>query len=342
VEPALKRLDLETLPKTELHLHLEGAIPPDVLLELVHKYGGADEAPDPSRLAERLTYRDFPHFLDTWRWMCRFVREYDDFTRMAHGVAESLAAQHVRYAELHFSPPDFLGHGLTIAGIATAVRAGLDQAGGLEVALIMDLCRQYGPEKGHRWLAELAEVAGEAGVVGVGLGGPEHLAPAGPYAEVFRDAKSRGLRRVAHAGEAAGPESIWAALDVLGAERIGHGTLAIMDDDLVRHLRETGIPLEVCPTSNACTGVVAGIERHPVRRLFDAGVRFTLSSDDPTFFGTNIVSEYRLLRETFDFSDEELARVARTGFEVAFLPDARRAALLRDFDEHCARELAGK
>lgn len=335
----MKRLDLETLPKTELHLHLEGATPPDVLLELVHKYGGTHEARDHAHLAERLTYRDFPHFLDTWRWMCRFVREYEDFTRMAHGVAKNLAAQHVRYAELHFSPPDFLGHGMSVAGIARAVRAGLDQAGEPEVALIMDLCRQYGPGNGHRWLAELAEVADEAGVVGVGLGGPEHLAPAGPYAEVFRAAKSHGLHRVAHAGEAAGPESIWAALDALGAERIGHGTLAILDDDLVRHLRDTGIPLEVCPTSNVCTGVVPAVEQHPVRRLFDAGVRVTLSSDDPTFFGTNIVSEYRLLRETFAFSDWELARVARNGFEVAFLPEARRAALLRDFDEHCASEL---
>ncbi|MET0648964.1 MAG: adenosine deaminase [Pyrinomonadaceae bacterium] len=336
----MKRLNLETLPKTELHLHLEGAIPADVLLELVHKYGGAEEAPDKGRLAERLTYRDFPHFLDTWRWMCRFVREYEDFTRMAYGVAKNLAAQHVRYAELHFSPPDFLGHGLSVAGIAKAVRAGLDQAGGLEVSLIMDLCRQYGPERGRRWLGEVVEVADEAGIVGVGLGGPEHLAPAGPYSEVFRLAESHGLHRVAHAGEAAGPESIWAALNELGAERIGHGTLAVMDEELMRHLRDTGIPLETCPTSNVCTGVVEGIERHPVRRLFDAGVRITLSSDDPTFFGTNIVSEYQLLREHFGFSDEELARVARNGFEVAFLPEERRAALLRGFDEYCAKELA--
>ncbi len=335
----MKRLNLETLPKTELHLHLEGAIPPDVLLELVHKYGGADETPDQARLAERLTYRDFPHFLDTWRWMCRFVREYEDFTRMAYGVGKNLAAQHVRYAELHFSPPDFLGHGLSVAGIAKAVREGLNQAGGLEVSLIMDLCRQYGPELGRRWLAEVIEVADEAGIVGVGLGGPEHLAPAGPYSEVFRVAESSGLHRVAHAGEAAGPESIWAALDALGAERIGHGTLAVMDEDLLRHLRETGIPLEVCPTSNVCTGVVPGIERHPVRRLFDAGVRITLSSDDPTFFGTNIISEYELLRDYFGFSDEELARVARNGFEVAFVNEERRATLLRSFDEHCAAEL---
>jgi adenosine deaminase len=336
----LKRLNLEILPKTELHLHLEGAIPADVLLELIRKYDGASEAPDMARLAERLTYRDFPHFLDTWRWMCRFVRENEDFTQIAYGVARELVARNVRYAELHFSPPDFLCHGLSVSGIAKAVRAGLDAAGEPEVGLIIDLCRQYGPEQGRRWLSEVVEVADEAGIVGIGLGGPEHLAPAEPYAEVFRIAESHGLRRVAHAGEAAGPESIWAALNALGAERIGHGTRAVMDQDLMRHLRDTGIPLEVCPTSNVCTGVVQGIENHPVRQLFDFGIRITLSSDDPTFFGTNIVSEYQLLRDRFGFSDDDLARVARNGFEVAFLSEERRAALLRDFDEHYANEQA--
>jgi len=336
----LKRLNLETLPKTELHLHLEGAIPVDVLLELIHKYEGTSETPNRTRLVERLTYRDFSHFLDTWRWMCRFVREAEDFTRIADGVAKELAAQNVRYAELHFSPPDFLRHGLSIASIAKAVRAGLNTVDGLEIALIMDLCRQYGPEQGRRWLAEVVEVAEEAGIIGIGLGGPEHLAPAEPYREVFRLAESHGLHRVAHAGEAAGPESIWSALNALGVERIGHGTRAILDRDLMSYLCDTGIPLEVCPTSNVCTGVVPGIEHHPVRQLFDAGVRITLSSDDPTFFGTDIISEYILLRDRFGFSDDDLVHVARNGFEVAFMSEERRAALLRDFDAYCESEQA--
>ena len=333
-------LDLQTLPKTELHLHLEGAIPSEVLLGLIHKYNGAAETPDLACLNARLRYRDFQHFLDTWQWMCTFVREYEDFTQIAHGVAKALAAQHVRYAELHISPPDFLGHGLSISGICKAVRAGLDLAGEPEVALITDLCRTYGPERGRCWLDEIIEVAAEAGIVGIGLGGPEHLAPAPPYADVFRHAALHGLRLVAHAGEAAGPESIWAALNSLGAERIGHGTLAVLDVDLMNHLREGGIPIEVCPTSNVCTGVVDGIERHPIRNMFTFGIRVTLSSDDPTFFGTDIVSEYQILRDCFGFSDREIMRVARTGFEVAFLSDRRRAELLRDFDDYCANDPA--
>lgn len=329
----MKRLNLRTLPKTELHLHLEGAIPAAVLLDLIRKYDGASETPDVARLAERLIYRDFPHFLDTWRWMCGFVRENADFTLISYEVAKGLAEKNVRYAELHFSPPDFLQHGMNISSIAKAVRAGLDAAGEPEVALIIDLCRQYGPEKGLRWLAEVVEIAEEVGIVGIGLGGPEHLSPAEQYAEVFRVAENHGLRRVAHAGEAAGPESIWAALNALGAERIGHGTTAVMDQHLMRHLRATGIPIEVCPKSNVCTGVVERIEHHPVRQLFDFGVGITLSSDDPTFFGTDIVSEYQLLRDALQFSDADLARIARNGFEMAFISPERRVELLRDFDQ---------
>jgi adenosine deaminase len=334
----LKRLNLHTLPKTELHLHLEGAVPADVLLELIRKYHGTNETPDRARLAQRLIYRDFPHFLDTWRWMCGFVREPDDFTLIAKEVARGLAAQNVRYAELHFSPPDFLHHGLSISSIANAVRAGLTSAGKPEVSLIIDLCRQYGPEKGFTWLGEVVEISREAGIVGIGLGGPEHLSPAEPYAEVFRAAESHGLRRVVHAGEAAGPESIWAALNSLGAERIGHGTRAVFDRELMSRLRDTGVPIEVCPKSNVCTGVVDRIENHPVRQLFDFGVRVTLSSDDPTFFGTDIVSEYQLLRDRLGFSDSDLGRIARNGFEMAFVSQDRRAELLRDFDEWYAAE----
>jgi adenosine deaminase len=305
-----------------------------VLLELIHKYEGPNEIANLSHLAARLTYRDFPHFLDTWRWMCGFVREAADFTRIAQGVAKQLRAQNVLYAECHFSPPDFFRHGLTISEIAMAVREGLDSVAEPKVALIFDLCRQYGPAHGLRCLAEVIEIADAAGIVGVGLGGPEHLASAAPYAEVFQVAGAHGLRRVAHAGEAAGPESIWAALEVLGAERIGHGTNAVLDHDLMCHLRDNSIPLEVCPTSNVCTGVVPTLEQHPVRQLFDFGIPITLSSDDPTFFGTDTTGEYQLLRDRFGFSDDELARIARTGFEVSFTSSQTRTSLLSEFDEH--------
>lgn len=335
-------IDLVELPKTELHLHLEGAIPTSTLLALVRKYGTGTGIDGMAALLERLRFRDFAHFLETWMWMTDSVRELDDFELMAQGVAEGLAARGVVYAELHFSPPDFMRHGLTIAGIACAVRAGLEAAqAGPRVGLIADLCRQYGPEKGARWLDEAAEVAGPAGIVGIGLGGPEHLAPPEPYEAVFRRAAELGLRRVAHAGEAASSKSVWGALRELGAERIGHGVSSIEDPKLVRHLAEKQIPLEICLTSNLCTRVVASLEEHPIRSLFDAEVKITLSSDDPTFFGADIVDEYRLLRERCGFTDHELLRIARNGFEAAFLEESERRVQLASFDRWRSAQLMG-
>jgi adenosine deaminase len=326
-------MDLIALPKTELHLHLEGAIPERVFLSLIHKYGDADQVPDAVALEERLQYRDFAHFLASWIWMTGYLREAEDFTRVARAVAARLAAQGVRYAEVFYSPSLFLRHGLTVQGITTAVRAGFDSAeASPRIRLILDLSRNEGPELGLMCVEQAAEVATEADVVGLGLGGPELEFPPEPYAGVYRRAAQLGLHRVAHAGEAAGPESVWGALRALGAERIGHGVRSIEDPELVTHLCEQQIPLEVCPTSNLRTGVVASIDQHPIRRLFDAGVRITLSSDDPTFFGADILDEYRLLREVLEFSDRELLQIARTGFESAFVTDDERARLLAEHD----------
>lgn len=327
-------INLLDLPKTELHLHLEGAISPTTLLTLVNKYGTSKHIVEQEALAEQLRFRNFEQFLETWMWMTESVREPDDFILIAQGVAEHLATLGVVYAELHFSPPDFMRHGLDICSIATAVRTGLDSVeSGPRVGLIIDLCRQYGPEAGARWLEEAAEVSTQAGIIGVGLGGPEHLAPPEPYEGLFRRAAELGFRRVAHAGEAASSESVWGALRKLGAERIGHGVRSIEDEDLIKYLAKNQIPIEVCPTSNVCTRAVASLKDHPIRLLFDAGVKITLSSDDPTFFCANIVDEYNLLRERFGFTDQELLQIARNGFEEAFLEENERKKLLTNFDQ---------
>ncbi len=328
-------LNLRQLPKTELHLHLEGAIAFDTLLQLVRKYDGRN-CPSAGQLRQRLQYRDFEHFLRTWAWMTQHVRSEEDFEHIARGVAEALGEQGVLYAEVFFSPPDFFQHGLTIAGIARAIRRGLQRArANVEVRLICDLCRQHSVQLAAQWLEEVAAVRSEAGIVGIGLGGPEHLAPPQPYAAVYARAAELGLRRVAHAGEAAGPESVRGAVEALGVERIGHGVRAIEDPALVRELARRGVALEVCPTSNVRTGVVRSLAAHPIRALFDAGVPITLSSDDPTFFGADIVDEYESLRR-LGFSDAELLKITRCGFEVSFLAERERAVYLRRLDRFAA------
>jgi len=188
----------------------------------------------------------------------------------------------------------------------------------VRVRWIFDAVRQFGPERA-REVAELAAERVDRGVAAFGIGGSEGRGPALWFTEVFAFAKSAGLRLTAHAGETSGPESVWAALR-LGSERIGHGIAAARDPELIRHLRERDIPLEICITSNLATGVVRRLEDHPIRRLYDAGVPIVLNTDDPAMFGCTLVGEYQLAADRFGFSEAELRGLARNAFRYAFAP----------------------
>ena len=328
-------MDLLALPKTELHLHLEGAIPPEAYLELAHKYWGPEEIPDVERLRSELRHRDFPEFLRRWTRFTGLLREAEDLRRGAAAVARGLRAQGVRYAEVHLSSTDFARRGVPLLVAIPAARQGLDagSAGdGLRVALIIDLVRSTPIDQAIRTVEQAADLASECDVVAVGLGGDEAAYPPELYTSAYRRAAELGLRRTAHAGEAAGPASVWGALRDLGCERIGHGVRSAGDRGLVNHLCETGVPLEVCPTSNVHTGAVPAFERHPLAELLRSGVRVSLSSDDPTFFETDVLREYTRAREELGLSDAELVTIARTGFEVAFVSDDERAVMLAEFD----------
>jgi adenosine deaminase len=319
----------ESVPKVELHVHLEGAIPHDALWELLRKYGDRT-VPDRAALGDRFRYRDFPHFLETWVWKNGFIREVDDFTRIAREVARDLAAQGVRYAEAFYSPSDFASTGLTPQQITQAIRRGLSQVPAIDVALIADLVRNYGPDRGARTLAQLIEVK-DLGVIGIGIGGSEHTHPPGPFAAVYAEAQRHGLHTTAHAGEAAGPESVWSAIEHLGVERIGHATRAIEDPGLLEHLVSKGIGLELCPLSNVRTGVVTSIEAHPVRRFFEAGALVTINTDDPKMFGNSLAEEYDVLERVHGFSRDEIRDVILNGIRASWLPDARQASLMEEF-----------
>jgi adenosine deaminase len=319
----------DRLPKVELHLHLEGALPLPALWELACKYGGDPEVPDMQALEGRFAYRDFPHFLEVWHWKNRFIREYEDFTFLSEAVARDLAGQNIRYAEVFFSPTDFERVGLEVPRIAQAIRTGLDRVPAVTVALVADLVRDTGPVKAARTLAAVSEVRG-CGIIGIGIGGSEHAAPPGPFAAVYEEARRRGFHTSAHAGEAAGPESVWGALRALHAERIGHGTRAQEDEVLVDYLAENAIPLEMCPISNLRTGVVASIEEHPVRRFFDRGLRVTVNSDDPKMFGNSLAEEYRLLNGKLGFTMEEIRRLILNAVDSSWAAVERKEQLRRE------------
>ncbi len=257
----------DRVPKVELHLHLEGAIPLPAMWELIGKYGGDPSVPDFKTLQGRFEFRDFSHFIQVWVWHCGFLREYEDFSIIAEAVARSLAAQNVRYAESFYSPTDFRAHGLSVQGTTAAIRKGLDRVPEIQVALVADLVRDMGPERAARTLAEVNEVK-EMGVAGIGIGGSEQDFPPEPFEPVYQEARRLDLHTSAHAGEAAGAGSIWGAINSLRVERIGHGTRAEEDPSLLDYLARRGLPLEMCPLSNVRTGVVPSLLAHPIRRFF--------------------------------------------------------------------------
>jgi adenosine deaminase len=322
----------ERLPKVELHLHLEGAIPYDALWDLVQKYGGDASVVSPEMLSRRFEYRDFAHFIETWVWKNQFLREYEDFTFVAEAVARDLARQHIRYAEVFYSPPDFMRHGLKTQRITAAICKGLKAVEGIEVALVADLVRDFGPERAEITLAEVNEVK-QLGVVGVGIGGSEQEFPPEAFADVFARARQLGFHTSAHAGEAAGPESIWGAIRTLKADRIGHGTRAEEDAALMAYLVEHQIPLEVCPLSNVRTGVVAAYEAHPVRRYFERGIALSINTDDPKMFGNSLAEEYRLLVEKQGFTPAEIRALVLGSIEMSWMPEAKKEQMVKTFSE---------
>jgi len=323
----------EVVPKVELHLHLEGAIPLPTLYELIHKYGGSSEVQNLQSLQERFIFTDFPHFIDTWLWKAEYHREYEDFTLIAESVARDLKHQNILYAETFFSPSDYARHGLTPSGLTEAIHKGLQKVEGIEIKLIPDLVRMNHPAKSMEILEEVAEMKA-FGVVGVGLGGPEHEFPPEPFAAVFRKARELGLHTTAHAGEAAGASSIWGALQALGAERIGHAARAWDDPKLITYLKEKQVPLEMCPISNVRTGVVEDYNQHPVKQFFNTGLLVTINTDDPKMFNNSLAEEYQMLMTQHGFSVQDIQQVITNAVTSAWLEEEERQSLLARVQNH--------
>lgn len=314
-----------SMPKVELHLHLEGAIPLDAMWTLVEAHGGDPAVPSPEALASRFEFRDFAHFISTWEWKLQFHTTAEDYRFLATAVAADLRRQGHVYVEAFVSPTD---SGLGVDVVLNAVREGLDQVEGVDIALIPDLVRDTGPVEAMRTLDAILSVRDEAGVVGITIGGSEHDHPPGPFAGVYRKARDAGLGLTAHAGEASGADSVRSALDDLGVDRIGHGVRAVEDDAVLRHLVERQVPLEVCPTSNLRTRVARSMADHPVRILIDAGAFVTLNTDDPTMFGCDLAGEYAAVAST-GYDVETMRMLSENAIDASWAPPARRRDLHR-------------
>ena len=293
------------MKKAELHVHLEGSIGPETLIEI-----------DPSLTREEidanLTCASFPQFLQGYIWVNKKLEKPEHYALATRHLLDSLAGQGVTYAEITLSAGVVLWKQQDLAAVYEAVWRE-SQRSSVQTFWILDAIRQFGPEKGMQ-VAKFAVSRRDQGTVAYGIGGDEVRGPAHWFRDVFAYARDGGLHLVCHAGETAGPESVWSAL-AIGAERIGHGIAAAKDPRLMALLREDNIPLEVCISSNVCTGVVESLEAHPVRALYDAGVRITIHTDDPAFFDTTLTREYELAEQIFGLPTEE---IAANSFRYAF------------------------
>jgi aminodeoxyfutalosine deaminase len=287
---------------------LDGSVEPETLLEI-------DPTLTREEIAAHTAYTDFAGFLKSFVWVNQRLRTPDHYARVARRLFERLASEGVIYAEVILSAGVVLWKQQDFAAIYDALIQESARTP-ITVRWIFDAVRQFGAETAEPVFDLAAERVGE-GVVAIGLGGDEERGPARLFAGLFRDARDRGLRLTCHAGEIAGPWSVWEALEI-GAERIGHGIRAIEDPALVSHLATNQIPLEVCITSNLRTGAVASLATHPVKRLFDAGVPIILNSDDPALFNCTLASEYELAAREFGFTEEQLAQLAGNAFRYAF------------------------
>jgi aminodeoxyfutalosine deaminase len=333
---------LRAMPKVELHVHLEGSIRPATLLLLARRNDVALPARTLDELRAFYQFTDFAHFIDVYGTIINCLRTPDDFALIVEEFGATMAEQNIRYAEVTWSPVSLvLRLMLPFGDLLAAVNRGRESARaryGVEIRWITDIVRNsYAHGIDGMETAEWAVEGRDHGVVGLGLGGLEPGFGPELFVAPFEYARSRGLHSVPHAGEASGPPSIWGALRLLGAERIGHGIRAIDDPELVTYLRDHQIPLEVCPTSNVCTGVVPSLESHPIRRLFDAGVYLTVNSDDPPMFNTTLTDEYLALHRSLGFSVDEIEQLVINGVRAAFLPAPEKTQMEQAFIADFAR-----
>src|ERR1700686_461765 len=323
-------------PKAELHLHLEGSIEPSTLLQLRQRH--AMEGASLADVEQLYNYKDFAGFLSAFKDVTGHLRTPEDYELITYRLMDRLKAQNILHAEVIVSVGVCLWRKQDFAAIFEGLERGRERGErdfGISLLWIFDAVRQFGPGAARK-VFELAAKFRDRNVVGVGIGGGEQKEPPELFREAYAWPAEQGLRLTAHAGENAGPESIWGALN-LGAERIGHGLTAGRDPELIEELATRQIPIEICLTSNLRTGCCAKLSDHPVRSYFDQGLMLTLNTDDPAMFSTSLTHEYELAKTEFGFTEEHLRELARNSFEASFLPAEKKLNFLNLLDSAVSR-----
>ena len=320
---------LKKMPKTEIHLHMEACISRETLAGMLEKNRQNYKSDELEKLYK---FTNLQEFVKLFLYIIDSIKHPDDFALVFKNLRQYLDENSIRYAEVFLAPSRMVQNGLDFNEIAQELdRLSRDcrQAGGPEVKYLIDVSRTFGPENASK---NLQRVLGArcSSIIGIGLGGAELMGPARDYQNVFQQARSEGLHAVAHAGEDDGPWSVRDTVELLHAERIGHGTSAIQDPSLMELLKEKGVPIEVCLTSNIFTGKYVRQEKdHPVRRYYDEGLVCTVNTDDPEIFNVTLTDEYYKFYKYLDFTVSEIVDLVRQGIYSSFHPDP--AALWRQY-----------
>ncbi|MFE5295646.1 adenosine deaminase [Streptomyces sp. NPDC056632] len=330
------------LPKAELHVHHVGSASPRIVSELAARHPDSKVPTDPDALADYFTFTDFAHFIEVYLSVVDLVRTPEDVRLLTYEVARDMARQNIRYAELTITPYSSTRRGIDEHAFMAAIEDAR-VAAEKELGVILRWCFDIPGEAGLEAAEETARLAVDLhpeGLVSFGLGGPEIGVPRPQFKPYFDRARAAGLRSVPHAGETTGPQTIWDALNDLGAERIGHGTSSVQDPELLKHLAEHRIALEVCPTSNIATRAVERLEDHPLRQMVEAGVLVTINSDDPPMFGSDLNNEYAVAARLLDLDEGGLAALAKNAVEASFLDEAGKARIIEEIDTYTEQWLA--
>ncbi|MFF6786252.1 adenosine deaminase [Streptomyces sp. NPDC012510] len=326
------------LPKAELHVHHVGSASPRIVSELAARHPDSKVPRDPEALVDYFTFTDFAHFIQVYLSVVDLIRTPEDVRLLTFEVARDLARQQVRYAELTITPYSSTRRGIDESAFMEAIEDAR-KAAEAEFGTVLRWCFDIPGEAGLVSAEETVRLATDdrlrpEGLVSFGLGGPEVGVPRPQFKPYFDRAIAAGLHSVPHAGETTGPETIWDALNDLRAERIGHGTSAARDPELLAHLAERRIALEVCPTSNIATRAVRTLDEHPVKEFVRAGVLVTINSDDPPMFGTDLNTEYAVAARLLDLDERGLADLAKNAVDASFLDEPGKASVCAEIDTY--------
>jgi adenosine deaminase len=323
---------IKALPKVELHVHTLGSIQPTTLLSIIREEGFDTPYETVEDIVHRFQYTDFTHFLEVYMEIIGYISEEKHFEHITFDMLKTCAECNTRYVEVSFSPRDHLQHNLEFSKMVQSINRGIDcarESFGIETNIRIDLVRTSTKEETLEVLDLIKK--NPHNIVSIDIGGNESMYPPKPFAEAYERAREMGLHCVAHAGEAAGPQSIWEAIEFLKVERIGHGVTAREDPKLIDYLKKKQIGIEMNPISNVRTGVVKSIEDHPIREFYDNGLLVTVNSDDPSLFHTNLNNEYIQIHKHLGFTIPELFQLSMNGITTAFIDEEKRKELRTSF-----------